>query len=212
MIRVDTSDWNRLAGEYGRRLANIENSPFGQYAMEVSGAIKHAFFETLQAGEMNPLEMHQRQWLDTNTGPYHDDGTEEPRINPQELISRSQSTMAAVIKKYAAYGTRIHAPGGIHGTGRFYESSYVNPYREGNGMAFSLETRAEMQPYPNLYSGYNQPKKPIMYYFRHGWVDPDNVKHSMKKRPFGQWLAQRAVGLLGSFQTKLLRAAGFRGG
>ena len=212
MLRVDTSDWNRLAREYEERIKSVENRPFGQYAMEINGAIKHAFLETLQAGEMRPLEMQQKQWLDTNTGPYHADGTTEKRVNPQEFISSTQSSMQAVIAKYARYGTRIHAPGGIHGTGRFYESSYVNNTIGGSGAEFSLETRAQMQPYPNLKRGYNQPMKPIMYYFRRGWVDPDNENHSMKPRPFGQWLAQRAIGLLGTFQTKLLRAAGFKGG
>jgi hypothetical protein len=212
MFKVDTSDWNKLVDKYQARGRNLESRPFGQYSMEVQGAIKHALLETLQAGEMNPLEMHQKQWLATNTGPYHDNGTEEKRINPQEFISTSQSSMQAVIEKYASYGTPIHAPGGIHGSGRLYGDSYVDPQVSGAGIAFSLETNAEMQPYPNLRTGYNQQKRPIMYYMRHGWTDPDKPEHSMKKRPFGRWLAERSIGLLGSFQTKLLRAAGFKGG
>jgi len=219
MFNVDTSDWNRLANEYQKRINNIESNPFGAERSRVHEGIKGLFRELLERHEGVSLPEQLKYYGETSSGYYGSGhkGHDPKKINPQEWIGGS---------------ARSH----IKGTGSFFASSTIREEGTGSGnMTFNLETGARMQPYPRRKPDdmswkkfflqlainenqfpYSLPEMPIMHYFRNGWVNPQNPNHHMMKRPFGEWLARSAGGLgrrlLASYNSMLLKAAGFRGG
>lgn len=214
MVTIDLSDFTRFAAEYRQRAAAIQSDPWGAGRREIHSAIRDQFRDALMEHEGVHMKMQHGRWIDQFTGYYGGGhvGHDLKKINPQEWIGRSGGvTMGMIRAKYASHGVKITAgDDGIHGSGRFFESSAVQENVSGQGVTFDLTTQARMQPYPDLRKGYFAPEKPIMYYFRHGWKNPSNPNHQMKPRPFGSWLASRSVGIISRFGNALLRAAGFR--
>ena len=198
MLKVDTSDFTRLANEYRQRAAALQSRPLGHDTSAVGFAIKDVFKDVLMDNEGVTLREQQRYYSETASGYYGSgsQGHDPAKVNPQEFID----------------------PGGhpIWGTGRFYGSSDVLVTPAGNGANVDLVTQAEMQPYPHIDKKgnriFNLPQRPIMYYFRRGWVDPDNSKHFMKPRPVGKRVAAAgaARNVVGRFIGQILEAAGFR--
>ena len=202
MLKVDTSDFTRLANEYRQRAAALQSRPLGHDTSAVGFAIKDVFKDVLMDNEGKTLSQQQDHYSATGTGWYGTDsgGQDMAKVNPQEWIDP---------------GNR-----GILGPGRFYGSSDVLVSPSGNGANVDLVTQAQMQPYPNVENvpgqqpkvTYNLPLMPIMHYFRRGWVDPANPKHHMKPRPIGKRVAAAgaARNVVGRFIGQILEAAGFK--
>ena len=202
MLKIDTADFTRLANEYKQRAAGLRSRPLGDDHSAIGFAVKDLFKDVLLDNEGVSLTRQKHYYSQTGTGYYGSGsvGNDPDKINPQEWLDPGHK--------------------GILGTGRFYGSSDTSVTTTGDGGIVDLYTLAEMQPYPNKKrlpgGGYKEtffePQRPIMYYFRHGWKNPDNPKHHMKKRLIGKRVAEvgAARNVIGRFIGKILQSAGFK--
>lgn len=197
--------------KYQVRIRNLTTNPFDEVGPDLNVAIKELFKSVLVDSENLTLTGHQKpHYRSTKRGFYGTDsgGHDMAKVNPQEFIDSASGSA-------------------IEGTGRFFRDSDIEISPSSGGFSIDLFSLAEMQPYPNIKRGkkdmfgqsmpevnYFLPQRPIMYYFRHGWVDPGNPKHHMKKRPFGERVANAGVErhVIGRFLTRILRSIGFKGG
>lgn len=203
MVKVDLSDFNRLAGEYRQRAAALQSRPMGDQQTEVQHAIREMFRGALMENEGITQRAQNELWETENIGYYGAKFEERnpEQVNPQEFIDPGTSP---------SQHTR--------GQGSLYGSSSVRIVPTGQGAVIDLVTSATMQPYPNinLQTGevtYSLPARPIMYYIRHGWVDTLNRKHTMGARPqFSQRVARTGMetGVVTRFLSRILKSIGFR--
>lgn len=198
MVQIDTSDFKRLADVYKGRIASMRARPLGDDTSAIGFAVKDLFKDVLMDNDGVTLSEQKRFYRESNQGYYGSgwQGHALDKINPQEFIDP---------------GARP-----VWGKGRFYQDSDVSFQPNGSGATVDLFTMAEMQPYPHKDKGgnlnFNLPQRPIMYYFKHGWVDPEHTSHHMKPRPFGKRVAAAGAerGVIGKFIGAILRSAGFR--
>ncbi len=227
MININIDDLKQLQNEYRARATRIEINPFGRYTQVVEQGIMKHFKDTLNINEHVSYDDQKRYYKATNKGYYGSGyvGNDLKKINPQEFWGQNQDRVGkgdffgdSSVERYVTGGRfRLdlvtdaemqpypRAKMRVQAFSR-YLGDNINSMA--NFMGLSVETvKSELQPYL-------LPRMPIMYYFRHGWVNPENSLHHMKKRPFGKWLAIRAqaIHLLGTYLPYLLKAAGFKFG
>lgn len=204
MVKIDLSDFNRLAGEYRQRAAALQSRPMGDQQTEVQHAIREMFRGALMENEGITQRAQNELWESENIGYYGAKAQDRnlEQVNPQEFID--PGTMPS-------QHTR--------GSGSLYGSSSVRIVPTGQGAVIDLVTSATMEPYPNINIKTGEVTrhpigiKPIMYYIRHGWVDPLNQNHHMEKRPqFSQRVARTGMetGVVTRFLSRILKSIGFR--
>jgi len=212
-VKLDLSDLERLADLYDDRAAAIQREPFGGNRSVIREALREALKIALQAGT-NPQSELTRYYEDTGHGKYGSQSNEDTSIvNPQEWLD--PAGVASIKARNLQTGPHTS----------LYGSSYVNTGISGLGMQMYLNTRATMTPYAydptkdkradadDLARGMivNQPTRPIMYYLDHGWTDPKNPAHRMKKREgFRQHVIDAFVPFIRNLPRMLMLGAGFR--
>jgi len=214
MVKIDLSDFNRLAGEYRQRADRMRDDPFGRYRQDIGDAMRGALLTALTTGENKPQHLLNSAYQG-NRGQGHYGSSakgDQSRVNPQELLD--PSGVAAVKAKYKMPGPHK----------AFYGSSAMRFTAGPNGPIFDLTTQATMTPYPydprydptlpkeQRHGPIQQllPTKPIMAYLREGWVDPRQPNHRMNKRDIGKHVIEAFKPYLARIARWLLLSAGFR--
>lgn len=173
---IDLTNVAEFVNETKRRYTAIKTKTVSNVQEEIKNVINPLFVKVLTEGENLTLTEQKEIYQATKKGPYGQLSGEHEmsRINMQERIDPGQSVL---------------------GQGRMYENrEHIFTTNDGS-VEWDLITHATMTPYPTNAKNKtvaDLPNKPLMYYMRHGWRDPNNFNHHMKPRPFGNLLAVSA--------------------